>query len=295
MQIIPFFALAADTLLVRPVDVPAPWYSIATGVLSIAALLVLLSISVAFLGMVRAIKGAEARILGTINGLTDELIPLVRNMNHMSTQLADVTTAAKVDMARLSSTVGAVDHAVRKALDVGEARLAQFGTLVDAVQDEAEATVASATGLMRGVRKGASTLATNFFARPPERQPTRDSRRNRRRLLTQDLLDEEADIRERLAALEAAFDTDVDEDDEDYDFRPWRKPRPHGSASAQATEDADLQADSVADDMDDDDIGPEDAFEDDDAFVEDEGADADVKDSSTARTGGPRIRRRGAE
>lgn len=294
MQMIPFFALAADTLLVRPVDVPAPWYSIATGVLSIVAILLLLSISAALLGMVRAIRGAEARLLDKMKGFTDELIPLARNLSHMSTQLADVTTAAKVDLARLSSTVGAVEHAVRKALDAGEARLAQFGTLVDAVQDEAEATVASATGVMRGVRKGASTLATNFFARPSERQPTWDSRRKRRRSHQQDLLDEEADIRERLAALEAAFDTEVDEEDEDYDYRPWRKARPHSSESASATEDADPEADAIADDMDDD-IGPEDPFEDDVAFAEDESADADVRDSSTAREGGPRIRRRGGE
>ena len=292
---IPFFALAADTLLVRPVDVPAPWYSVATGVLSIVAILLLLSISAALLGLVRAIRGAEARLLGKMKGLTDELIPLARNLSHMSSQLADVTTAAKVDLARLSSTVSAVDHSVRKALDAGEARLAQFGTLVDAVQDEAEATVASATGLMRGVRKGASTLATNFFVRPPERQPTRDSRRNRRRLRTQDLLDEEADIRERLSALEAAFGTDVDEDAENYDFRPWSKARADDRAGSPAAADVDPELDALADEMDDDDIEPEAAFEDDDAFTEDESADADVRDSSTAREGGPRIRRRGAE
>ena len=58
MMTIPALALVADTLLVRPVDVPAPWYSVATGILSIVVTLLLLGIAVALLGMARALKGA---------------------------------------------------------------------------------------------------------------------------------------------------------------------------------------------------------------------------------------------
>ncbi len=311
MMIPPGLAMIADTLLVRPVDVPAPWYSVATGVLSVVVTLLLLSIAVALLGMARALKGAEKNLGGRMQGLADELIPLARNLNQIATQLQEVTTEARGQLRTLSGTIGAVDDAVRDAIDAGESRLQQFGTMLDAVQDEAEATVASATGIMRGVRTGAGSLVTSFFGRGGIADAAPRRRTRHRSGDARPLTD--ADVHARLAALEAALaerdeDDEADEDDETSLTRasarsPQTAPRDEGDAEWDDEDD-----DEDEDTFDDDDLpDDEDELEDEEDEDEDEdaGDDADGVKPPTARRdretdaaavprrGGPRVRPRG--
>lgn len=320
----PIAALIADTLLVRPVDVPVPWYSVASGVLSIVVTLLLLGIAVALLGMARALKGAEKNLSGRMQGLTDELIPLARTLNGIATQLAEVTSEARRDLKKLSGTVGAVDDAVRDALADGEARLHQFGAMLDMVQDEAQATVASATGIMRGVRTGAGSLVSSLFSRQTADAPratTRRSRRSHGEVPPRD----DADVYARLAALEAAFASGFDDDDDhvdvvatargtngfaetddEEDSSDWDEEDALDDEFDDALPDGEHQTDSddVArdDEFDDDDDDDEEEFDDaeDDFEEEDEEDDADdpprhrdTDDLAQApRSGGPRIRPR---
>ncbi len=210
----PFMTLAADTLLVRPVAMPTPWYSVATGVLSIVVTLLLLGIAIALLGMVRAMKNAENRLGSRVQGLADELIPLARNLNGAATQLSGIAETVRGDLARLSGTVSAVDDAVRDTLDAGEKRLREFGALIDVVQGEAEATVASASSLMRGVRTGVSSFVTDALGTSDRND--RASRTRSRHTSYNDRPSDDRDVRARLAALESAFD-DIEADDDDYD------------------------------------------------------------------------------
>jgi uncharacterized protein YoxC len=211
MTLIPALALVADTLLVRPVAVPAPWYSVATGVLSIVVTVLLLGIAVALLGMARALHKAEDRLGARLQGLSTELVPLARNLNQIASQLSAVTTDAKADFARLSSTVGAVDDAVRSVIEATESRLARVATLIDAVQGEAEATVADATGLVRGVREGARSLL-NTSARDSSSRAPRSRRKRRSQRDTWDAARTEAEVHARLAELEATLFESLDDD-----------------------------------------------------------------------------------
>lgn len=306
MLTIPILALVADTLLVRPVDVPAPWYSVATGVLSIVVTLLLLGIAAALLGMARVLKGAEKNLGIRLQGLSEELIPLARNLNQIATQLSEFTLAARADLTRLSVTIGVVDDAVRDAIDAGEARLAQFGTLVDAIQDEAEATVAAATGAMRGVRTGAGAMVSSLLGRNGKSSRPRRSRRAGHDDNFASL--DEVDVRARLAALEAALIEPADEDFEDDEDEPpiaarrrdTRAPAPEPLQDVDDWDDDELDDDDeYLDDLDDDDDDDID-FDDDDA--EGEARDAAGDDDRKSRTedllaepprsGGPRIRNR---
>ncbi|MBC7844043.1 MAG: hypothetical protein H7099_17140 [Gemmatimonadaceae bacterium] len=313
MMMIPVLALAADTLLVRPVAVPAPWYSVATGILSIIVTLLLLGIAVALMGMARALKGAESNLGGRMQKLADEIVPLARNLNQIATQLSDFTTEARGELRRLSGTIGVVDDAVRDAVDAGESRLAQFGTLLDAVQDEAQATVASATGAMRGLRTGAGSMVSSLFRRNGSSTPRARTRRSIRDDDTVAL--DEDDVRARLAALEAAFaerDDDTDDDDEyDDDVIVDASARPARSAAPVPADDD--ESDDEWDDDEDDDDDDDDLVDDDDEDEDDDGdADDDIdfddeeEDETDVpvpdrddvargapRRGGPRIRNRG--
>ena len=294
MMTIPALALVADTLLVRPVDVPAPWYSVATGILSIVVTLLLLGIAVALLGMARALKGAEKNLGGRMQGLADEVIPLARNLNHIATQLSEVTVEARTEIRRISGTIDAVDDAVRDAIDAGESRLAQFGTLLDAVQDEAHATIASATGLIRGVRTGAGSMASSLFRRNGGSRP--HSKLNRKRREEQDVL-EEADVRARLAALEAALaELEVDDDDDAEVTPRWRReasfatsgdpgPQPDDEWDDDddiSDDESDLDDDDLDDDDDDDEIDDEVDDEVDDIDNDDDDDDIDFDDEDDA-------------
>ncbi len=268
---IPLFSLAADTLLVRPVDVPAPWYSVATGILSIVVTLLLLGIAIALLGMARALKGAERNLGGRMQGLADELVPLARNLNHIATQLSEVTEAARGDLAKLSGTVGAVDDAVRDAIDAGEWRLRRFGTLLDAVQDEAQATVASATGAMRGMRTGAGSMVASLFGR---NGTSKHRARTRRPAPDEEHTTiEEDDVRARLALLEAAFaERNTDEDDAEADDEPTvHSAAARGSRTMESVPGNDADDDDEWDDDDDED----DLIDDDDDDLDDDDDDAD--------------------
>ncbi len=310
MLTIPILALVADTLLVRPVDVPAPWYSVATGVLSIVVTLLLLGIAAALLGMARVLKGAEKNLGIRLQGLSEELIPLARNLNLIATQLSEFTLAARNDLARLSGTIGVVDDAVRDAIDAGEARLAQFGTLADAIQDEAEATVAAATGAMRGVRTGAGALVSSLLGRNGKSSRPRRSRRaghdDDRAPLGED------DVRARLAALEAALaEPDDDEEDDEDEPQIVARTRASRAPAREPLQDVDDWDDDDFDDDDDDDddeYGDDEVDDDDDIEFDDddeaeEAAGNDAGDgeresgsedtmAEPPRHGGPRIRNR---
>ena len=304
--------MVADTLLMRPVDVPAPWYDVASGVLSVVVTLLLLGIAVALLGMARALKGAERTVGGRLQGLADELIPLARNLNQIATQLSEVTTSARGDLRTLSGTIGAVDDAVRDAIDAGEARLHQFGIMLDVVQDETQATVASATGMVRGVRTGAGALVSNLFRRASAPAPHDGHARGARNGDSPPLTD--ADVYARIAALEAALaeleDGDgndaeentgagsrdaraslprVDDDEDDEDDDEWDDDDLVDEDEDDLADDEDDLADDDDDDMDDDiddeldDLGDDEDDEDDDDHDADELADDDGDDVQAQR------------
>ena len=275
---LPLVSTIADTLLVRPVDVPTPWYAVASGVMSVIVTLLLLGIAVALLGMARALKNAESHFGGRIQGLTDELIPLAKNLNHIATQLSEVTTAARGDLARISGTIATVDDAVRDALDAGELRLAQFGTLLDAVRDEAQATVASATGLVRGLRTGAGSLASDVFG--GKGSSRRAARRTARDASEADALEESA-ILARIATLEAALaelDDEADDAGGDDDDRHAAAPNRADRRPATGGEGDDADDEEEEDERDEDDVDEldlDDGDDDDDDDDDDDGDDDD--------------------
>jgi hypothetical protein len=319
-------ALVADTLLVRPVDVPAPWYSVATGILSIIVTLLLLGIAVALLGMARALKGAEKNLGGRMQGLADELIPLARNLNQIALKLSDVTGEARTEIKRISGTITVVDEAVRDAIDASEERLARFGALLDVVQDEAQATVASATGLLRGVRTGAGSMVSSLFGRNGTSRPRATVQRAKR---AGNAALDESDVRARLAALEAALadlDGADDDDTDEDDVIPRATSRDPLAAPGDGTDEADEwddeddviddesesdaddneDDDDLDDDLDDDDLDDEDDDEDDDDIDFDDAPDdseaerqpedpdpvRSERSANEPRRGGPRIRTR---
>lgn len=155
----------AETLLVRPVAVPAPWYEVATGVFAIAALLLLLGIVVLLAGAARAMKGTESSLVRKLDTLGGELVPLLRRLHEVTGDLQEITRSVRGDLQRLSGTASAVDGTVRDVLAVTEARVARVAAMVDEVTDEAETQVAAARALLGDVRRGAASMARSFGAR----------------------------------------------------------------------------------------------------------------------------------
>ncbi|MCU0626147.1 MAG: hypothetical protein MUF21_06610 [Gemmatimonadaceae bacterium] len=116
----------AETLLVKPVAMPAAWYDVATGFFAIAGTLLLLVIGVLLLGLARAIQGAGQTVGRKLETLSGELVPLARRLHDVAGDLQEVTQQVKGDIARLGGTAGAVDETVRDVLAVTERRVARL-------------------------------------------------------------------------------------------------------------------------------------------------------------------------
>jgi hypothetical protein len=161
----------AETLLVRPVAIPAPWYEVATGVFAIVALLLLLGIVVLLAGAARAMKGTESSLTRKLDTLGGEIVPLLRRLHEVTGDLQEITRSVKGDLQKLSGTATAVDGTVRDVLAVTEARVARVAAMVDEVTDEAQAQVSSARALLADVRRGASSMVQSFGARTGRDRP----------------------------------------------------------------------------------------------------------------------------
>mgnify|MGYP002783547657 CR=1 FL=1 len=156
----------AETLLVRPVAVPAPWYEVATGIFAIAALLLLLGIVLLLAGAARAMKGTESSLTAKLDVLGRELVPLLRRLHDVTTDLQEITRSVRGDLQKLSGTASAVDGTVRDVLAVTEARVARVAAMVDDATEEAQQQVDSARALLGEMRRGATSMVRSFGGRP---------------------------------------------------------------------------------------------------------------------------------
>jgi hypothetical protein len=69
-----------------------------------------------------------------------------------------VTTAIRSDVERLKQTIDQAHARLERAAGAAENRIARFNSLLDLVQDEAEALFVDAASAVRGARAGTEAL-----------------------------------------------------------------------------------------------------------------------------------------
>ena len=94
-----------------------------------------------------------------LDRLYSDLTPLIRYTTSVAENLDHVSAALRRDVRRVDETITEANRQLRRAVNLAEERVHDFNALLEVAQQEAEQVFVSTASTLRGVRRGASTLA----------------------------------------------------------------------------------------------------------------------------------------
>jgi hypothetical protein len=129
--------------------------TIATGVLTLVALLAILVLVPVVWSVQKKLRRAEALLQTTtvvLKPLATHALAIADNANYIS-------TAIREDITTISGTLRAANSRLQEAIAATERQMSDFNALLAVVQQEAEGVFVATAATVRGVRTGASHLA----------------------------------------------------------------------------------------------------------------------------------------
>jgi uncharacterized protein YoxC len=129
--------------------------SIASGVLTLIALVAVIAVVPAVWGLRRKLKAAEARF----EKVNVDLKPLLTHATAIADNVNYISTAIREDVGAISGTLRAANDRLQDAIASTERQLREFNALLEVVQQEAEGVFVATAATVRGVRTGASHFA----------------------------------------------------------------------------------------------------------------------------------------
>ena len=150
-------AAISDTVWVQsaPKGTFERFASVATGLLSVAALVFLIGLFVMALRLRRATKAVSAKV----ENIHVDLAPLIKRANAIADDVHYVTSVVRDDMSIIHETLQSANARLREAIALTESQLHDFSALLSVVQQEAEGAFISTAAAVRGVQTGASHFA----------------------------------------------------------------------------------------------------------------------------------------
>ena len=144
--------------------------------LSVAAdvSIVIVAVAVVVLAIVLAVVLVRlSRVIAEIRGgVRQNLGPIVERARGISENVELITRSLREDVDRLNGSVKALTGRLTQASDRMEERIEDFNALMEVVQDEAEEIFIDTAATVRGVRAGASSIASGRRrARADEQSP----------------------------------------------------------------------------------------------------------------------------
>ena len=124
--------------------------SIASAVMALALLLLALGALLAMWNL----RSASKRVNEMIDRVYSEVFPFVRSASVVTDDVREIIAAAKGEVQQVRYVVDTVNTRVLKVTQQAEARLDQFNTLLEMIQDEMEGAFVSTAATVRGVRTG---------------------------------------------------------------------------------------------------------------------------------------------
>lgn len=148
----------ADTQLVKQVPGERGWFEQLTGIASGLVSLSLLVLTAALVPAAWNFRKSYKKINHLVDRVYADVNPLVKHASTIADNLDYITTSVRVDVQRVNQTIAAANQRLREAVELTEARMQEFNALLKVVQEEAEETFVSTASVVRGVRKGLSSL-----------------------------------------------------------------------------------------------------------------------------------------
>src|SRR5579862_3529343 len=128
--------------------------SVANGILSIVACLILILVGIGGIRIWRAVGRARVQI-ATIQR---EIAPAMASIRRVAGNLESVSDTLRTNVEAISTTVDEANDRVRGVVHLAEDRLRRLDLAVGAAQEEVEAALVDVVATARGVRAGAGML-----------------------------------------------------------------------------------------------------------------------------------------
>lgn len=141
------------------------------------AILSLIGIAIGVMALVllrilwRTLRKLEAQV----EQLAPKAEPLLENVTKVAEDAAELSRAVRDETGRLRETIGEVNDQLRAAAKTGEARLRQFGAVLQVVQEEIEDLMLDVASTARGVHTTAVELGRRRPVRPMEPDQSEES------------------------------------------------------------------------------------------------------------------------
>lgn len=134
------------------------WAALASDLGTIVIAVALVAIVVALVPVALSALRAQRRVRSMLQKVQQQAQPLMGHAVSVADNVDYVTTAIRSDVERLKQTIDQAQARLERAASVAEERIARFNSLLDLVQDEAEALFVDAASTVRGVRAGTEVL-----------------------------------------------------------------------------------------------------------------------------------------
>ena len=125
-----------------------PMVRVASGLLTLATLVLVLELIIGFAGLRRVLRRLHA-----------DIEPLLKQSTAIASDVRQMTGTIRADIEKVSATVTGATERVQHAVDLSVQRLYEFSALLAVLQKETEHLFVSSASVIRGIRAGAAALA----------------------------------------------------------------------------------------------------------------------------------------
>lgn len=149
------------------------------GLLQILVLLLAVAALVTFILLIQTVRAGIESMNKATARIAEEARPMLTNANAMVRDAREMVALVRDDVTRVTDAAGLIGDELLHAAQTTARRVDDVNAVLDVLQTELEDTALGAAAAIRGVRVGASALASAF--------PRRRRRQKRRRDLRKDL------------------------------------------------------------------------------------------------------------
>lgn len=154
------------------------------GVLQLVVLLLAVGALGVFIALMLTVRDAIKSVTGTVERLANDTRPLVEKATGLVEDARETVTMLREDVERVTEAAAAISDELLNAAETTARRVDEVNAVLDVLQAELEDTAISAVSTIRGVRVGASEVASRLApsggrkagSRPPRPRARPDDR-----------------------------------------------------------------------------------------------------------------------
>jgi methyl-accepting chemotaxis protein len=132
------------------------------GVLQLVVLLLAVGALAVFIMLMLTVRDAIKSVSGTVERLGNDTRPLVEKATALVGDARETVTMLREDVERVTDAAAAISDELLNAAETTARRVDEVNAVLDVLQAELEDTAISAVSAIRGVRVGASEVASRL-------------------------------------------------------------------------------------------------------------------------------------